>query len=158
MPPDYVQDRHAPALTLAHTYCSYVPGKHKDSKMVLLAKMRLSLLQILQVCVMNWKSIHSKNQGTIRKFTPCLNWWTLICVKEIQRTGEPGNKFIQSSVYPFIHSSVYPFIHSSFYPSFIHSTDKSQILWCLEMVKNIFCLHPPPSPFHTQSKKWSRYT
>lgn len=121
MPPDYVQDRHMPTLTLAHTCCSYAPGKHKENKMVLLAKMRLSLLQILQVCVMNWKSTHSKYQGTIKKFTPCLNWWTLICVKEIQRIGEPGNKFIHSSVYPFIHLFIYPFIHSSIHLPIIHS-------------------------------------
>ena len=53
----------SPLLTHAAVVCL---EKDKEGKTVLLAKMRLSLPQILQVCVMNWKSTHSKYQGTIR--------------------------------------------------------------------------------------------
>lgn len=43
---------HAHPLTRTVVMCL---EKHKDNKIVLLAKMRLSLPQILQVCVTNWK-------------------------------------------------------------------------------------------------------
>ena len=98
---------HSPLLTHAVVICL---EKHKESKTVLLAKMRLSLLQILQVCVMNWKSTHSKYQGTIRTLFKLVD--THLC------QGNPEFRRAWQRIHSFIHWPIHSFIHLPIMHSF----------------------------------------